>query len=241
MGSSTRGRGFLAVFPLGVLLASAEMEYSALARAVPVAVGAVILLAGAPQLQAFSARTGRVTVESVGTIAGQPEGSSCPSNCNPSLISNWQVLAASQRITGIYGEISGFGFGRLGRSDPDQAGAIFRRERRESNSRPSAWAADVLPLNYSLPLRSVVPREESRELPEDYAFCRSHDRKMFTSPPLPIRNMTEKSMRSLGLPSYGCQPTPVSCRPRWPRPQLNAPAILAAQNPRQPAKLSGAS
>jgi predicted metal-binding membrane protein len=39
----------LVVFPLGVALAAAEMEIPALARAVPVAVGAVILLAGAFQ------------------------------------------------------------------------------------------------------------------------------------------------------------------------------------------------
>ena len=45
----------LAVFPLGVALATVEMENPALARAVPVAVGAVILLAGAFQLTPWKA------------------------------------------------------------------------------------------------------------------------------------------------------------------------------------------
>jgi len=39
----------LAVFPVGVALATVEMDHPALARAVPVAVGAIILLAGAFQ------------------------------------------------------------------------------------------------------------------------------------------------------------------------------------------------
>ena len=37
-----------AVFPLGIVLATAEMEYSVLAHAVPVAGGVVILIAGSP-------------------------------------------------------------------------------------------------------------------------------------------------------------------------------------------------
>ena len=45
----------LAVFPLGVLLATVEMEYSELARAVPVAIGVVILVAGAVQLTSWKA------------------------------------------------------------------------------------------------------------------------------------------------------------------------------------------
>jgi len=45
----------LAVFPLGVALATVEMDNPALARAVPVLVGAVILLAGAFQLTPWKA------------------------------------------------------------------------------------------------------------------------------------------------------------------------------------------
>jgi predicted metal-binding membrane protein len=46
----------LAVFPLGVLLATVEMEQPALARAAPVAIGVVILIAGAVQLTSWKAR-----------------------------------------------------------------------------------------------------------------------------------------------------------------------------------------
>jgi predicted metal-binding membrane protein len=46
----------LAVFPLGVVLAAIEMAQPALARAAPVAVGVVILIAGAVQLTAWKAR-----------------------------------------------------------------------------------------------------------------------------------------------------------------------------------------
>ena len=46
----------VAVFPLGVALASAEMRQPALARAVPVAVGVVVLGAGVLQLSAWKAR-----------------------------------------------------------------------------------------------------------------------------------------------------------------------------------------
>ena len=45
----------LAIFPLGVMLAAVEMEQPALARAVPVAVGVVILIAGAIQLTSWKA------------------------------------------------------------------------------------------------------------------------------------------------------------------------------------------
>ena len=43
----------LAVFPLGIALATAEMENSELARAVPVAIGVVTLIAGAVQLTSW--------------------------------------------------------------------------------------------------------------------------------------------------------------------------------------------
>lgn len=46
----------LAVFPLGLGLAAIEMEEPALARAVPLAVGLIVLLAGALQLTAWKAR-----------------------------------------------------------------------------------------------------------------------------------------------------------------------------------------
>lgn len=45
-----------AIFPLGVALAAAEMQLPALARAVPIAVGAVVLIAGALQFTAWKAR-----------------------------------------------------------------------------------------------------------------------------------------------------------------------------------------
>ena len=46
----------MAAFPLGVALAAAEMQQPALARAVPIAVGAVVLFAGVLQLTAWKAR-----------------------------------------------------------------------------------------------------------------------------------------------------------------------------------------
>ncbi len=46
----------MAVFPLGVTLAAAEMQWPALARAVPFAVGGVVLIAGVLQLTAWKAR-----------------------------------------------------------------------------------------------------------------------------------------------------------------------------------------
>jgi predicted metal-binding membrane protein len=46
----------LAVFPLGVVLATVEMDIPALARAVPVVVGAVILFAGVIQFTPWKAR-----------------------------------------------------------------------------------------------------------------------------------------------------------------------------------------
>ncbi len=46
----------MAVFPLGVALAAAEIQLPALARAVPVAAGVVVLIAGALQFTAWKAR-----------------------------------------------------------------------------------------------------------------------------------------------------------------------------------------
>jgi predicted metal-binding membrane protein len=46
----------LVAFPLGVALAAVEMQQPALARAVPIAVGGIVLLAGAFQLTAWKAR-----------------------------------------------------------------------------------------------------------------------------------------------------------------------------------------
>jgi predicted metal-binding membrane protein len=46
----------LAVFPLGIALAAVEMEQPVLALSVPIAVGAVVLVAGALQLTAWKAR-----------------------------------------------------------------------------------------------------------------------------------------------------------------------------------------
>ena len=46
----------MAAFPLGVALAAVEMQLPALARAVPIAVGVVVLIAGCLQLTAWKAR-----------------------------------------------------------------------------------------------------------------------------------------------------------------------------------------
>ena len=46
----------MAVFPVGVALAAVEMEQPALARAVPIAVGVIVLVAGALQFTAWKAR-----------------------------------------------------------------------------------------------------------------------------------------------------------------------------------------
>jgi predicted metal-binding membrane protein len=46
----------MAAFPLGVALAAVEMQQPALARAVPIAVGGVVLIAGALQFTAWKAR-----------------------------------------------------------------------------------------------------------------------------------------------------------------------------------------
>ena len=46
----------MAAFPLGVALAAIEMQQPALARAVPIAAGVVVLIAGALQLTAWKAR-----------------------------------------------------------------------------------------------------------------------------------------------------------------------------------------
>jgi predicted metal-binding membrane protein len=45
----------MAIFPLGIALAALEMQQPALARAVPIAVGAVVLLAGALQFTSWKA------------------------------------------------------------------------------------------------------------------------------------------------------------------------------------------
>jgi predicted metal-binding membrane protein len=45
-----------AIFPVGIALSALAMRYSALARAVPIAVGAVVLIAGALQFTAWKAR-----------------------------------------------------------------------------------------------------------------------------------------------------------------------------------------
>jgi len=46
----------MAAFPLGVALAGVEMQQPALARAVPIAIGVVVLIAGALQFSAWKAR-----------------------------------------------------------------------------------------------------------------------------------------------------------------------------------------
>ncbi|MGH9163641.1 MAG: DUF2182 domain-containing protein, partial [Vicinamibacteraceae bacterium] len=46
----------VAVFPLGIALAEVEMQQPGLARAIPIAVGAVVLIAGALQFSGWKAR-----------------------------------------------------------------------------------------------------------------------------------------------------------------------------------------
>ncbi|HVY83076.1 MAG TPA: DUF2182 domain-containing protein, partial [Steroidobacteraceae bacterium] len=46
----------VAAFPIGVLLASAQMQHAALARAVPIAASAVVLIAGAIQFTSWKTR-----------------------------------------------------------------------------------------------------------------------------------------------------------------------------------------
>src|SRR5260370_14403996 len=46
----------MAAFPLGAALAAVEMQQPALARAVPIVVGVVVLIAGSLQLTAWKAR-----------------------------------------------------------------------------------------------------------------------------------------------------------------------------------------
>jgi predicted metal-binding membrane protein len=61
----------VAVFPLGVALATIEMRQAALARAAPIAVGVVVLAAGAFQLTAWKARALACCREGPGRDHGQ--------------------------------------------------------------------------------------------------------------------------------------------------------------------------
>ena len=64
----------MAAFPLGVALAAAEMQQPALARAVPIAVGVVVLIAGFLQLTAWKARHLACCRESPGRGRTLPAG-----------------------------------------------------------------------------------------------------------------------------------------------------------------------
>jgi predicted metal-binding membrane protein len=88
----------MAAFPLGVALAAIEMRQPAVARAVPIAVGVVVLIAGGLQLTAWKARhlaccreapgRGRTLPADVGT----PGGTACASaSTAPTAVSvSWQ-------------------------------------------------------------------------------------------------------------------------------------------------------
>jgi predicted metal-binding membrane protein len=52
----------MAAFPLGVALATIEMQQPALARAVPIAVGVVVLIAGALQFTAWKVQSPRPVI-----------------------------------------------------------------------------------------------------------------------------------------------------------------------------------
>ena len=60
----------LAVFPVGVALATVTMQQPTLARAVPIAVGVVVLIAGALQFSAWKARHLAYCVEASGFARG---------------------------------------------------------------------------------------------------------------------------------------------------------------------------
>jgi predicted metal-binding membrane protein len=62
----------MAAFPLGVALAAIEMQQPALARAVPIAVGVVVLMAGSLQLTAWKARHLACCREAPGPGRGLP-------------------------------------------------------------------------------------------------------------------------------------------------------------------------
>ncbi len=64
----------MAAFPVGVALAAAEMQAPALARAVPVAVGVVLVIAGALQFTAWKARHLTCCRESPGPGRTLPAG-----------------------------------------------------------------------------------------------------------------------------------------------------------------------
>src|SRR5262249_48057965 len=62
----------IAAFPLGVTLATVEMQQEALASAVPIAVGAVVLIAGALQFTEWKAHHLACCRESAGCGCGLP-------------------------------------------------------------------------------------------------------------------------------------------------------------------------
>jgi predicted metal-binding membrane protein len=64
----------IAAFPLGVALAAVEMQQPALARAVPIAVGVVVLIAGALQFSAWKARHLACCREAPGRARTLPAG-----------------------------------------------------------------------------------------------------------------------------------------------------------------------
>jgi predicted metal-binding membrane protein len=64
----------MAAFPLGVALAAVEMRQPALARAVPIAVGVVVLVAGALQFSAWKARHLACCREAPGRVRTLPAG-----------------------------------------------------------------------------------------------------------------------------------------------------------------------
>lgn len=64
----------MAAFPLGVALAAVEMRQPALARAVPIAAGGVVLLAGLLQLTAWKARQLACCREAPGVCHALPAG-----------------------------------------------------------------------------------------------------------------------------------------------------------------------
>jgi predicted metal-binding membrane protein len=91
----------MAVFPLGVALAEVEMHLPVLARAVPIAVGTVVLIAGALQFSAGKARRlaccreapgrGRTLPADAGTAwrHGLRLGLHCSQGCAGVIVISW--------------------------------------------------------------------------------------------------------------------------------------------------------
>jgi len=83
----------MAAYPLGVALAAVEMQHPALARAVPIAVGVVVLIAGSLQLTAWK----RVT----SPTAGRHQGAAVRCRPTPARPGDTACASASTAATAV--------------------------------------------------------------------------------------------------------------------------------------------